>query len=100
MEIHAHIPGRFVVHQRRIHRRRRAAVVTAGNWSISTKIASAASLASLLVFATTIAIGSPTYRTRPVASARCGGRGAGDPSRCFPAAAGIFLIPTASRSAP
>ena len=50
-----------------------AGVVMAGSDSISTSIASEASLASAIVVATTQAIGSPTNRTLSVGSTARGG---------------------------
>ena len=71
--------------RRRAPARRRAAaccgVVTTGSGSMSTSIASAASLACSSVSATTQAIGSPTKRTLSVGSAGRGGFFRSEPSR-------------------
>jgi hypothetical protein len=73
--------------------------MTAGNSSISTPMASAASRASARLFATTAAIGSPTWRTLPLARIGCRGSFITSPFRlviCQPQGS----PPTASKSAP
>ena len=66
----------------------------------STTTSSAASRAAFAVSATTKATASPTWRTMPSASAKCGGSTMLEPSRfCTGAAQGIGPMPSAFMSA-
>ena len=59
------------------------ASTTPSRGSYSTEMSSIASSASRALFATIIAMQSPTYRTRPTASPGRGGFAIGEPSACL-----------------